>query len=393
MRDTKLNSLKLTAAWHVRFGSRDFVIRTYASPSHVEICDKACDKACDKQRIETPRDLRHSVSAQTYKLVLYHVNHQATFSSLRHAAPPGVYVSLAPGDPTLWSGVIFVRSGIYQYRLQVITLIPQLTLEFVLLGPYASAILRFQIRFPDIYPDLPPLVTFATDVFHPLIVPLTTYTFSTNSASDNTVSATDDERLSPGGFSLRHGFPHWFGRDRRSDLASGTSSRNVSGNSAGTATNTDAKSSPPSAEDVGPSGTSDEVDTEEVTDSDETPRIAQIPSEYRFAEARKSVPVAELLDYIRSTFDDESVLDSLPVEVAGNPGAWHAWKAHRRGGDRSCEWKKGSPQARQPGDWHWDGIWARRVQDEIGASLSDPMLFGGATRGGGDEMVSIVCSA
>ncbi|KAJ5786743.1 uncharacterized protein N7503_011955 [Penicillium pulvis] len=63
------------------------------------------------------------------------------FSSLRHAAPLGVYVSLAPGDPTLWSGVIFVRSG-----------------------PYASAILRFQIRFPDIYPDLPPLVTFATDL-------------------------------------------------------------------------------------------------------------------------------------------------------------------------------------------------------------------------------------
>ncbi|KAJ5925944.1 hypothetical protein N7454_007454 [Penicillium verhagenii] len=286
------------------------------------------------------------------------------FSSLRHAAPPGVYVSLAPGDPTLWSGVIFVRSG-----------------------PYASAILRFQIRFPDIYPDLPPLVTFATDVFHPLIVPLTTYTFSTNSANDNTVSATDDERLSPGGFSLRHGFPHWFGRDRRSGLASGTSSRNVSGNSAGTATNMNAKSSPPSAEDVGSSGTPDEVETEEVTDSDETPRIAQIPSECRFAEARKSVPVAELLDYIRSTFDDESVLDSLPVEVAGNPGAWHAWKAHRRGGDRSCEWRKGSPQARQPGDWHWDGIWARRVQDEIGASLSDPMLFGGATRGGGDEMI------
>ena len=32
-------------------------------------------------------------------------------ASLRHAAPPGVYVSLAPGDPTLWNGVIFVRSG------------------------------------------------------------------------------------------------------------------------------------------------------------------------------------------------------------------------------------------------------------------------------------------
>jgi hypothetical protein len=32
-------------------------------------------------------------------------------ASLRQAAPLGVYVSLAPGDPTLWNGVIFVRSG------------------------------------------------------------------------------------------------------------------------------------------------------------------------------------------------------------------------------------------------------------------------------------------
>ncbi|KAJ5786742.1 Ubiquitin-conjugating enzyme E2 [Penicillium pulvis] len=129
------------------------------------------------------------------------------------------------------------------------------------------------------------------------------------------------------------------------------------------------------------------TETEEVVNSTESPHIAQIPSEFQFAEARKVVPVAELLNYIRSTFDDESVLDSLPVEVAGNPGAWHAWKAHRRGTDSSRNWKKGSPQARQPGDWHWDGIWARRVHDEIEASHSDPMLFGGATRGGGDEMI------
>lgn len=35
-------------------------------------------------------------------------------ASLRLAAPSGVYVSLAPGDPTLWNGVIFVRSGDYE---------------------------------------------------------------------------------------------------------------------------------------------------------------------------------------------------------------------------------------------------------------------------------------
>jgi hypothetical protein len=35
---------------------------------------------------------------------------------------------------------------------------------------------------------------------------------------------------------------------------------------------------------------------------------------------------------------------------------------HRRGGPRG-QLKRGSPQARLPGDWHWDGIWVRRVKD------------------------------
>ncbi|KAJ6121030.1 hypothetical protein N7523_005310 [Penicillium sp. IBT 18751x] len=294
------------------------------------------------------------------------------FASLRNAAPPGVYVSLAPGDPTLWNGVIFVRSG-----------------------PYASAIVRFQIRFPDVYPDLPPLVTFATDVFHPLIVPLTTYTFSTNSASDDPVSATDEERLPPGGFSLRHGFPHWFGRARRrSGVASGKTSRNVSGTSTGTTSSSvQAAPSGPMAEGPTSDGRdpvvgspSNAVNGEDTNKNDGTPHVAQVPSADQFAEAKKFVPVADLLNYIRSTFDDAEVLDSLPSEAAANPGAWHAWKAHRRGGARSGDLKRGSPQARLPGDWHWDGIWARRVQDEIAASHSDAMLYGNP-RGGSDEMI------
>lgn len=252
-------------------------------------------------------------------------------------------------------------------------------------GPYAGAILRFQIRFPDVYPDLPPLVTFATDVFHPLIVPLTTYTFSTSSASDNPVSATDEERLPPGGFSLRHGFPHWFGRAKRSGAASGKSSRNVSGNSA-TPVPSDAV---PSTQDENTS-TSGEDNAE---NAEESTRVAHVPTADQFAEPRAQVPVTELLEYIRSTFDDEDVLDSLPVEVAGNSGAWHAWRAHRRDGEGHRGLKRGSPQARLPGDWHWDGIWAKRVQSEIEASQSDPMLFGNAARGGVDETVSLTGTA
>lgn len=36
-------------------------------------------------------------------------------ASLKHAAPPGVYVSLNPSDPSLWACVIFVRSGKPQF--------------------------------------------------------------------------------------------------------------------------------------------------------------------------------------------------------------------------------------------------------------------------------------
>ncbi|EYE98957.1 putative ubiquitin-conjugating enzyme [Aspergillus ruber CBS 135680] len=271
------------------------------------------------------------------------------FASLRQAAPPGVYVSLTPGDPTLWSSVLFVRSG-----------------------PYASAVLRFQIRFPTSYPDLPPLVTFSTDVFHPLIVPLTTYTFSTNASTEDPVSATDEERLSPGGFSLRHGFPHWFGRAKRSGVST-ASSRAVSVQGRGpvlgeatTARESQGKDNMDSTKGQGEDGT-----------------IEQYP------EPRKTVPVAELLDYIRSTFEDESVLDSLALEAAGNPGAWHAWRAHRGSSNSATksDFKRGSPQTRLPGDWHWDGIWAKRVQSEVEASHSEPMLYGNSARAVGDEMI------
>ncbi|PYI04170.1 ubiquitin-conjugating enzyme [Aspergillus sclerotiicarbonarius CBS 121057] len=295
------------------------------------------------------------------------------FASLQHAAPPGTYMSLSPGDPTLWLGVIFVRSG-----------------------PYASAVLRFQIRFPTSYPDMPPLVNFATDVFHPLIVPLTTYTFSTGASSEDPVSATDDERLPPGGFSLRHGFPHWFGRAKRARLSSGSSPRDTSARNSTTSEDVSGSLCKEGASEDNNAGESAEPPASKSEDENDEEGEAVAPSPVapspveKPVEPRKTVPVSVLLDYIRSTFDDEAVLDSLPLEAAGNPSAWHAWKAHRKGSRGSAALsgsKKGSPQARSPGDWHWDGIWARRVQNEIEASSSDAMLFGNANRAGVEEMI------
>ncbi|KAL4941349.1 hypothetical protein BDV06DRAFT_4260 [Aspergillus oleicola] len=276
-------------------------------------------------------------------------------ASLRQAAPPGVYVSVSPSDPSLWACVIFVRSG-----------------------PYASAILRFQIRFPPDYPNRPPLVTFSTDVFHPLIVPLTTYTFSTGVSNEDPVSATDEERLPPGGFSLRHAFPHWFGRARRGDTGSVRSSRAVSLN--------DSKNAPVE----GTAATVSAQATAGTTPKEggETEIVDAAPAEAP-PKMRTSIPVLEILDYIRTSFDSEAILDSVPLEAAGNPSAWHAWKAHRKDADNTAvtdESKRDNPQARAPGDWHWDGIWTRRVEYEIEASRSDATLFGGATRGP-DEMI------
>jgi len=283
------------------------------------------------------------------------------FSSLKYACPDGVFVTLTPGDPTLWSGVMFIRRG-----------------------PYAKAILRFQISFPPTYPSFPPLVTFSTDMFHPLIAPLTTYMHTTEGHDSGTVSATAEERLPPGGFSLRHGFPEWFGRGSRSTVGS----RHGSFQSL----QTPVKSSGPSGEVVTP-------------DTDSSPG-SQTPGQQSSSNQIR-ISTYDVLRYIRSTFDDETVLDDVPLDAAGNPGAWHAWKTHKaksaritpisspkefktpessRGKDSSTASQKSPKEssgsspatvaARKPGEWNWDGVWEVRVKKGIESSLSEPMLFG-----------------
>ncbi|PSN73552.1 hypothetical protein BS50DRAFT_569075 [Corynespora cassiicola Philippines] len=276
------------------------------------------------------------------------------FSSLRFAELDGVFASITPGDPSLWVGVIFVRKG-----------------------PYAPAVLRFQISFPASYPTLPPLVTFSTDVFHPLLTPLTTYTYTTGSSDTDTVSATDDERLPPGGFSLRHGFPQWFGRARRSTV----SSRNVSGSGVGSPTQSHTPL--PAESKDGAVGAADMAS------------FAAAPG--------KDVSIVKVLEYMRSTFSDEAVLDSIPLEAAANPGAYHAWRAYRAPFLPSPVSSPSSPTSetqagsiskavegsslnrnRRPGEWNWEGVWEERVRKAVKASLSEPVLFGG---GAGEDII------
>jgi hypothetical protein len=48
---------------------------------------------------------------QTWNSRLHGVLTCISSAGLKQACPHGIYVSLTPGDPTLWSGVIFVRKG------------------------------------------------------------------------------------------------------------------------------------------------------------------------------------------------------------------------------------------------------------------------------------------
>ncbi|KAI2629434.1 ubiquitin-conjugating enzyme [Xylaria nigripes] len=272
----------------------------------------------------------------------------AEFTGLKQACPDGVYVGIAPGDPSLWSGVIFVRDG-----------------------PYAPAVMRFQISFPESYPKLPPLVTFSTDMFHPLITPPSTYMYP-DVHEDGTMSATDEERLPPGGFSLRHGFPDWFGR--RSQKAA--ENKPAAGDRADRQT---PHRPPPPADPI--SG---------ATSASRSSAVAQSPD---FLDSkRREASVFEILHYIRSTFDNENVLDSIQIEATGNPGAWHAWRAHRTEEGREFEPVPQSPlddatdavnsptsqgSSKQPGEWNWEGVWEDRVKKGITNSLSEPVVFGG----------------
>ncbi|QDS67914.1 hypothetical protein FKW77_008497 [Venturia effusa] len=259
------------------------------------------------------------------------------FASLKYTCPEGVYVAITPGDASLWSGILFVRKG-----------------------PYSPAILRFQVSFPSPFPASSPLITFSSDIFHPLLTPLTTYTYTTSTSDVDTVSATDDERLPPGGFSLRHGFPHWFGRSRDKTPGSGLSGISFA----------DSATSQPCA-------------------------AASPPTMY------------EVLEYLRSSFTDEAFLDSVPMEAAANSGAYHAWKTHRTretAGDavepqaQPTDGRARSPltlslrsetptagRSRRPGEWNWEGVWEERVKRGVQNSLTEPVLFGTAV--GGDDII------
>lgn len=210
--------------------------------------------------------------------------------------------------------------------------------------------------------------------------------YSTDIQDNGTVSATDAERLPPGGFSLRHGFPGWF---RRSSRGQNAGSRQSSGRQDGL--QTPHRPPPPSMSSAGTPGSKGSA-------------VGMSPG---FAETnKKEISTYDVLRYMRSTFTDEHVLDSIPIEAAGNPGAWHAWRSHRvdngkvfedtpsgtkaasadAGVDADATKATGADPVRRPGEWNWEGVWEERVKRAVTASLSEPVLFGSV--GAADDVVS-----
>lgn len=165
-----------------------------------------------------------------------------------------------------------------------------------------------------------------------------------------TVSASDEQRLPPGAFSLRFGFPHWFG----------------------------SKPSVADGDNVALAGAENPIKNE----------LKQMRLEV--LDGNRNT-IVQVLKHIKSAFEDEVVLDNLTLESAGNPSAWHAWRAHK--GLTKSELKSKSPNEdesekppgspRHPGAWKWDGVWESRVNEGVELSINEASLFGSTiTRSG-----------
>ncbi|KAK6438948.1 hypothetical protein LTR95_004848 [Oleoguttula sp. CCFEE 5521] len=245
-------------------------------------------------------------------------------ASIKHVCPPGVYVAPLAENTLRWTGVLFASQG-----------------------PYTDAILKFDIAFPEDCPLSAPLITFEQDVFHPLVTPLTTYSYSSRDRDAETISSGDDGRLPPGGLSLREGFPEWFhiiGQDLQQEDA---------------------------------------------------------------ASEATAPHVLHVLHYLRLIFSTPELLDEVQLAGAANPSAWHAWQAHRKRAvrgrtqspalqssdvsrssdtisERSMSPRRSLQQpggARRPGEWNWNGVWEDRVRKVIMASQSESALYGAESAG------------
>ena len=87
---------------------------------------------------------------------------------------------------------------------------------------------------------------------------------------------------------------------------------------------------------------------------------------------------------MKRSFVEESALDTLPLEAAGNVGAWKAWRAYRRNANFVPDSTTPETATEFQDEWSWDGVWEERVRKGIDASIAESTLYGNAASGGDD---------
>lgn len=201
-----------------------------------------------------------------------------------------------------------------------------------------------------------------------MLAPLTTATYTSARSESDTIS---EETLPPGAFSLRHGFPQWYERSESPSRSNSPSKRALDLNLSGDKTH-------------------DELE---------------------------NLHVVDLLRYIRFCFEDESMLDAVPFEAAGNRGAWYAWQAHRAkkftksrqmttpnehsisgksegaSGETALKRRSQPPAPKRPSEWNWEGVWEERVKRAVQGSLTEPVLYGGAGALRDDDQIQFMHTA
>ena len=172
---------------------------------------------------------------------------------------------------------------------------------------------------------------------------------------------------------MRHEFPHWFGRSQKSLSSSGAPSRNDSESYNGRELGLKNVVQPP-PKDISSRNSSAQPFMKK--------QGSQVPC----------TSIANVLRYIKLSFDDTKVLDQLSVEDAGNSGAWKAWRAYRGSVNSQNDDLLPDSGPKDQDEWSWDGVWEERVRKGIDASIADATLYGAAAAGG-DDLVRTIDSS
>lgn len=235
------------------------------------------------------------------------------YAALKHVRPAGIYVSLTPGNPRLWTAVLFIRKGLYK-----------------------SAILRFRIIFPSRYPAIAPLVVFSSEVFHPLVM---------SPSGGQEESVFDKEGMSNplGLFNLGQEFPRWAKGSTSPDNSSG-----IFGSVRSAETSEIQRISP-----------------EHGPDSKESASVDMpIISVLRYV--RSCFDDEEIIDSI--------VLEHAVNPSAWY--AWRAHRAELAEKSTLIIERRSRPP-KDPSEWNWNGVFASRVERAVKESLSEAAVYGG----------------